>query len=632
MDFPDPAPIIPSNGPSIRTKEEYQKIKKRTLTEPYVDSVTDNGFGEGSRGSIELESPNNANKNNNIKGRGARIQSMSVDMGRNNYQNHNQEYDFLQTLTTNLNESLAQGLHSLAMVGAWNMHESRIAKLKKHVNNNNNTKNISKHSKQDNQKPLLSDTEVTDSSLNADDMEPADMEIAKKCTYAETFSNLMQYGIGVVVFCMPYVVAIGGSIEIIFLIIIFICSLLSALMIDELINNYNDVNSYSDLVLRLFGIKGQLLCTIITFLELFLYVIATIVLAADLLYTLNHTSKWMLDNIGSWSLEECILIWGLIFLPLVQITDLKPLAKLSGLGLLGVIATFIALVVVCIERQINGTAEIRFSNLFNNFENHFYTQVYKCGYGVGTTIALFCLHTLIPTLKQGMQKPKEFRSIIYLVWMALFPLISLVILCGYVTYGTDSKSPVTSNFSGVYGPIVLVAVGIKAASFMPSGNLPLTLLLSGFIKQLKCVANVIGTDDHDQYHYEEERSETQGSENNNSNDKPERIQTRKAKIVLKCIRFGVPTFLLILALIVSICIKSMAFISALAGSVCALIMSIILPCAMYVKYLIKVKKFASSESIEIAMKYVHVIVAVCVLLIVCSFAGWNLVCLVYYGP
>ena len=44
------------------------------------------------------------------------------------------------------------------------------------------------------------------------------------------------------------------------------------------------------------------------------------------------------------------------------------------------------------------------------------------------------------------------------------------------------------------------------------------------------------------------------------------------------------------------------------------------------------KVFDSSESIDIAMIYVHVIVAVCVLLIVCSFAGWNLVCLVYYGP
>ena len=615
-----------NSGTESYTKEEYQKIKKRTLTEPYVDPKThktQNSIGERARGSIELESTPEPY----VKGRGARIQSMSVDMGRNNYQNHNQEYDFLQTLTINLNQSLAQGLNSLAMVGAWNMHESRIAKLKNGVNvkNGKNTNN-NKNSKNESKKPLLAETNEagsTDTGKDSDSDSAADgVAMAKKCTYIETCLNTLQYMIGIATLCLPYVVAFGGSIEILIWFVISICTLLSALMVDELCNYYSDINNYSDLVLQVFGIKGQLIGTVVTFFELFLYVVIGIVTGADLLYTFNETNEWMLDNIGDLSLTECILIWGLILLPLMQIIDLKPLAKLSGLGLFGVIATYILLAIVCIEKQVNGTAAVPFDDLFNNFENHFYTQVYKCGYGVGVIISIFCVHTLVPTLKSGMQKPKEFRSIIYLVWLSICPLMLMVTIAGYVAYGEDSDAPITSNFSGAYGPIVLVVLGFKVASLVPSCNLPVTLLLTGLIKQLKCVANVIGQD--------EDETEIKNKDNYNKEQSEEK--SWKAQIVLKLIRFGVPTFLLILALILTICLKSMAFVSSLAGSVCALIMSIIFPCVMYIKYLTQIKKCDSSESMGVVMKYIHIIVAVSVLLIVCSFAGWNLVCLVYYGP
>ena len=619
---------------SLYTKEEYQKIKKRTLTEPWKTSSQDTG--DKARGSIELEStdektnPQGQRQSQlHVQGRGVRIQSLSVDMGRDSYQDTDQEYDFLQALTTNLNESLAQGLNSLAMIGTWNMHQSRVAKLEIIDDSNNNNNNTDKKNlKNDNEKPLLAETNMKDK--NNDTI--SNVELAKNCTFTETCLNTLQYMVGVVMLCMPYVVAVGGSVELLILIITSVCTLLSALMIDELLNYYNDIDSYSDLVFRLFGVKGQFLCAILTFFELFLYLIATIVLGSDLLYTFDQSSKWIMNNIADLTLEECTIIWSLLMIPIVQVIDLKPLAKLSGVGLFGIIATYVFLVIICIEKQINGTAAIKFSNMFTDFENDFFPSMTKSGYGTGVILSMFCVHTLVPTLKQGMQKPQQFRPIIYVVWISICPAILVVTVFGYVTWGSDSQAPITSNFSGIYGSLVFIVLGFKTASFAASCNLPIVLLIAGFIKQMKCVKSIIGSPNGSQEN-QNKNIHGHGSEMiMEKEDEEEEEKSLKAKIVLKLIRFGVPTVLLLIAFIISISLKSMAFVSNLAGSVCALSMSIIFPCVMYIKFLLKEKKYDLNDSMQIGMKYVHVVVAISVLVIVSLFAAWNLVSLYFEGP
>ena len=192
------------------------------------------------------------------------------------------------------------------------------------------------------------------------------------------------------------------TIEILLCIVTSVCTSLSALVVDEVGNYSSDIYKYSDLVLQAFEIKGQLILTIVTFFELFLHVIIGVV----------TDTEWLLDNL---SLTECILIWGIILLPLMKTINLKPLARLSGLGLFGIITTYV-LAVTCIRKQVNITAAL-FGNLFNNLENHFYTQVHKCGHGVGVIISIFCVHTFIAAfLKSDMQYPKQFDGIIYLVW------------------------------------------------------------------------------------------------------------------------------------------------------------------------------------------------------------------------
>ena len=186
---------------------------------------------------------------------------------------------------------------------------------------------------------------------------------------------------------------LSKSIEMLLCITTSICVLLSVLMVDELCKYSSDINSYCDLVLPSFGIKGQLILTIVILLELFLNVIVGIVTGAE----------WLLDNIGDLSLTECILIRGIISSTLMKTIDLNPLAKLSGLGLFGIIATYVLLAHGCIQKQVNITAAVLFGNLF--------IQVHKYGYGVSVIISIFCVHTFVPALlKSGMQNPRQFRQ------------------------------------------------------------------------------------------------------------------------------------------------------------------------------------------------------------------------------
>ena len=257
------------------SREEYQRIKKRSTTQPW--GAPDEPANPSNITIIELESHDNNNNNNNnnstpsaggssqkegnsnvnnatetqAETRAARLYSMSVDTGSSSYAlqgNNHRHLDFLQSLTMNLNQSLQQGLDGLAMIGSFNVHESRLAKLNEsmgsslYINQTSNDKSgraargsidLNDPKLTSNKQPLLASHELEDGGSGFDHGHGIAAN-ATKCTFAETCLNTLQYMVGINMLCMPYVVSIGGSVELIILAVISICSLLTALMIDEL--------------------------------------------------------------------------------------------------------------------------------------------------------------------------------------------------------------------------------------------------------------------------------------------------------------------------------------------------------------------------------------------------------------
>lgn len=137
---------------------------------------------------------------------------------------------------------------------------------------------------------------------------------------------------------------IGGAIGFFSAIFICICTFLSASMLDELLNYYPHVSNCSELVFIFFGAKGKTFCAMMRFIELYCYVMQSCAFGGSLLYSLDTPNAWAINDMGKLSFKTSIILVSLAFLPLRQLTDLKPLAKLSGVGLFGVLSTYIIFV------------------------------------------------------------------------------------------------------------------------------------------------------------------------------------------------------------------------------------------------------------------------------------------------
>ena len=158
----------------------------------------------------------------------------------------------------------------------------------------------------------------------------------KKCTFSEALSNSLAYLMSIGMLSMPYTVKQGGFFIIIPMVMICLCTFITGLILDELLNHYKHVTNYSELVYAILGKKGRYVSAMIAFAELFLYVMVIFIFAGNLLYTMlaNFLNVYYLSK------RECIIIMGILFTPLFQLTDLKPLAKLSWLGLCGVLTSY----------------------------------------------------------------------------------------------------------------------------------------------------------------------------------------------------------------------------------------------------------------------------------------------------
>ena len=492
----------------------------------------------------------------------------------------------------------------------------------------------------DNEEPLLGQ--------NVNDKQLSDRD---KCTFGETALNSIGYMLGMVILSIPYVVASCGFGALIIMFVICVCTLTSALILDELLDYYDDINNYSDLVEHILGKQGKLLCAILTFIELYLYTIGSIIFAGDLLYGLDTSMDWIENHITFlrvFTSTDCIIIMGLIMMPLCHLTDLRPLSRLSGCGLFGIIGTYIMVIIISIKTQINGdavfdvTSSSAIEKVFNI--NNLFTNVFEFGYGIGIIIAVFCLHTLMPNLKRGMRKPKQFRKIIFIIWCVVTPLLLIIGLCGYLTYGDEVDDSVTSNFTGIYSVIVLFLMIIKCSSATASCLFPVTLLVHGYVGQTACVNPKIKSKKYGEFIDDEEESkdnhDVAAEDKNHRDENGSKTLTFRQRVA----KFLVPTCLVLIAIIIGVSVSSFAFVCNLAGSICALAMSIIFPCVMYIKVMRKrlskndnddnneVNDDAYDDHESVGKIYAKMAMAVGVLVTMVSLAAWNLVSLVYYGP
>ncbi|XP_015932026.1 amino acid transporter AVT1I isoform X1 [Arachis duranensis] len=239
-------------------------------------------------------------------------------------------------------------------------------------------------------------------------------------------------GIGIV--SIPFALASGGWLSIIFLFLISIAACYTGLLIKRCMDKDSTIESLPDIGQRAFGDKGRLLVNIAMNCELYLVITGYLILEGD---NLNKLISHFHVDIGGLRITgtQCfVLLSALIILPTVWLEDLGKL--LSYVSATGALASIIFLCSLLWNGTIDGTKLHSKGVLFN----------WK-GVPAAVSLYAFCYssHPVFPNLYTSMKNKHQFSNVLLVCFTLCTLVYAATAVLGYLMFGSEVESEITLN-------------------------------------------------------------------------------------------------------------------------------------------------------------------------------------------
>ncbi|CAO2815833.1 unnamed protein product [Amaranthus hypochondriacus] len=245
-------------------------------------------------------------------------------------------------------------------------------------------------------------------------------------------------GNGVVV--VPFALASGGWLSLIFLVIISMSATYTSLLVKRCMEFDPNIKSYTDIGKYAFGKLGKILVSIILYADLYMVTTGFLLVEGDNLHKLFP--KLSLQAIGIPFIDgksSFIIIIALLLLPTVLLSDnLSILAYISATGVLASIVILGSIFWVALFGD--------FGFGYKHFDVKYESFNWK---GIPTAMSLYMLcyssHPVLPALYTSMKKKQDFCKVLIISFLfCTFIYVSMAVL-GYVMFGTEVKQQITLN-------------------------------------------------------------------------------------------------------------------------------------------------------------------------------------------
>ncbi|KAJ8551673.1 hypothetical protein K7X08_021688 [Anisodus acutangulus] len=357
--------------------------------------------------------------------------------------------------------------------------------------------------------------------------------VSRQSSYGQGMLNSINVLCGVGILSTPYAVKEGGWAGLSILFIFGILSYYTGILLRYCLDSQPGLATYPDIGQAAFGTVGRIIISIILYVELYSCCVEYIILEGDNLSALFPNAHL---NLGGFQLDArhlFALITTLAVLPTVWLRDLTVLSYISAGGVIASVMVVICLYWLGLVDHVSSQSEQTVLNL-----SSFPVAIGLYGY-------CYSGHAVFPNIYTSLEKRNQFPAVLFTSFAIVTVLYAGAAVMGYIMFGDSAESQFTLNL-----PTNLVASKI---AFWTTKNSSLTR--NTYALTMAPVAMSL----------------------------EELIPSNGAKSHMYSIL--IRTALVLSTLLVALKIPFFGFVMALIGSLFTMLVTLILPCACFLRIL-----------------------------------------------
>lgn len=281
---------------------------------------------------------------------------------------------------------------------------------------------------------LQNDDRIENSTISGVEEHGIQQTVSGPTSFSRTCFNGLNALSGVGILSVPYALASGGWLSLIFLFIIAISTYYTGLLIQRCMDIDPTIRNYPDIGEHAFGTIGRMLVSTTMNVELYMVVTGFLILEGDNLQNLFGDIQVQIFGLTIGGKQCFVIIISLIILPTVWLNNMSILSYISASG---VVASIVLLGSILYAAVFDGIGFQANGTQFINWK------------GMPTAISLYafcyCAHPVFPTLYTSMINPKKFSKVMFVCFLLCTISYASMAIVGYLMFGPGVLSQITLN-------------------------------------------------------------------------------------------------------------------------------------------------------------------------------------------
>ncbi|XP_048320356.2 amino acid transporter AVT1E [Ziziphus jujuba] len=351
----------------------------------------------------------------------------------------------------------------------------------------------------------------------------------KQCSFAQATLNGINVLCGIGLLTTPYAIKEGGWLSLMLLVMFGVICCYTGILLKCCLESTQGLETYPDIGQAAFGKAGRLAIAILLYMELYAASVEFITMISDNWASLYPNTSISFGGIQLDSHQTFAISAALLILPTVWLRNLSLLSYLSVGGVIASILVALCLLWVGVVNKVGfhpgGTA----LDLTN-----FSVSIGIYGYS-------YSGHSVFPNIYSSMKEPSQFPHVLFTSFLFCFLMYIGVAVCGFLMFGNSTQSQFTLNM-----PKQLVASKIATWTMVVNPITKYALTITPVMLSLEELLP---------------------------------LALRESYSVSLIMR----TILVFSTLIVSLTVPYFGSVMALIGSMLAMLVALIFPCACYLR-------------------------------------------------
>ncbi|KAJ8533940.1 hypothetical protein K7X08_007264 [Anisodus acutangulus] len=356
-----------------------------------------------------------------------------------------------------------------------------------------------------------------------------ELPTSQQCSYTQSVLNAINALCGIGILSTPYALKEGGWCSLFLLLLFGVITFYTGTLLKKCLESFPGIETYLDIGQAAFGLFGRIFIAIALYAELYSSCIEYLIMMSDNLGALFPNSHMEFAGFHLDSYQMCAIISTLVILPTVWLRNLSLLSIISAGGVIALILVVICLLWVGVINEVgfhpSGTA----------------LNIAKFPVTIGLYSFCYGSHSVFPNIYSSMKEPSRFPSVLLISFSIAFFSYLGVAVCGFLMFGENTKPQFTLNL-----PAKLVTSKVAAW----------TVVVTPLAKYAITITPVA-------FGIEEFLPSRQ-------------LRTYGVSILIR-------TLLVFSTLVISLSVPYFGSVMSLIGSSLVMLVSLILPCACYIK-------------------------------------------------